>query len=225
VTPDRTEVFDLRLDPDTLEVRESGGGAPPAWTALLFHQCPNCPLDVSTHPRCPLALGVVDIVRRFDDVLSYDQVDVEVTTARRRIATRTTSQAALRSLMGLRIACCGCPRTAFFKPMARFHLPFADEEETLSRAVSAWLIVQYFRRADGKDATLDLDGLQTVYEEMQGVNRATAERLRAATQTDASLNAVALLDIYAQLAPLFIGSTLEEIRGPYEAFLEQLDGA
>ena len=72
-------------------------------------------------------------------------------------------------------------------------------------------------------ASLGLDGLEAVYEHMRTVNRATAERLRAATQADASLNAVALLDMYALLVPYVVQSTLQEMRGPYETILAQLD--
>lgn len=225
LAPDRVEVFDIHLDPQSLEIRERDTGPLPDWTALGFQQCPNCPLDAETHPTCPLAASIVDIVNRFGDVVSYDEVDVEVVTPQRTIHTRTPSQAALRSLMGLLIACSGCPRTAFFKPMARFHLPFADQDETMARAVGAWLTVQYFRNADGRSATLDLAGLDRIYEHMRTVNKATAERLRAATRTDASVNAVALLDMYALLVPYLVESTLHEMRGPYETILAQLDEA
>ncbi len=219
------EVFDTRVDEETAGLQDRDASEGPDWTWLPFHQCPHCPLDAKTHPHCPLALSVVEIVRRFGDVISHDEVDVEVTTPQRRILTHTTSQTALRSLMGLRIACSGCPHTAFFKPMARFHLPLADETETLWRAVSVWLVAQFLRSADGKPATFDLAGLRQVYEAVQVVNRHTAERLRAATRADASLNAVVLLDIYALLVPHFIQSTLSEVRGPFRTFLAQLDRA
>ncbi len=218
LSPERVETFDLQLDSQTLELsrdqRESA-----SWTALDYQTCPHCPLDAAEHPDCPLATSVARIVKRFDDVISYDELDVEVTTPQRTISKHTTSQAALRSLMGLLIACSGCPHTAFFKPMARFHLPFADEEETMFRAVGTWLVAQYFRASDGQPVDFELDGLQAVYERMQVVNRYTAERLRAATQADASLNAVVMLDVYAQLVPLFIHSTLGEVRGPFDTFL------
>ena len=218
LSEDRVETFDVRLDPETLELAAEDRTSAP-WTALEYATCPHCPLDAKNHPDCPLATSVARIVQRFDDVISYDELDVEVTTPQRTIAKRTTSQVALRSLMGLLIACSGCPHTAFFKPMARFHLPFADEQETMFRAVGTWLVAQYFHAAEGREATFDLAGLQDVYERMQVVNRYTAERLRAATRADASLNAVVLLDMYAQMVPLFIHSTLSEVRGPFRAFL------
>ena len=216
---DRSEIFDIRLDTETLLLEGLEQVEPPPWTALGFHQCPNCPLDKDMHPHCPLALSLAPIVNRFDDVISFDELDVEVTTPERTISKRTTSSAALRSLLGLVIACSGCPHVAIFRPMAPFHLPFASDEETTFRAVATWLVAQQFRHAAGEPATWDLGGLQDVYAEMQVVNKATCDRLRAATRTDASINAVAMLDVYAFMVPHFIRAALEDIRGPFDAFL------
>jgi hypothetical protein len=171
-----------------------------------------------------LARSIAPIVNRFNDVISFDELDVEVTTPERTISKRTTSSAALRSLLGLVMACSGCPHVAIFRPMARFHLPFASEEETTFRAVATWLVAQHFRHRDGETATWDLDGLRQVYAEMQVVNRATCDRLRAATRTDSSINAVAMLDVYAWMVPHFIRTALEEIRGPFDAFLSGTAG-
>ncbi len=216
---DRIEVFDIRLDTRTLEIEGLASIEAPAWTELDFEKCPNCPLDASTHPHCPLALAIACIVHRFDDVISHDEVDLEVETEHRQVATHTTSQRALRSLLGLVIAGSGCPHTAFFKPMARFHLPLASEEETLARAVGTYLTAQYLLREEGGEGRLELDGLDAVYREMQVVNVATAKRLRAATKADSALNAVALLDMYAQTVPFSIRDALADIREPYEDFL------
>jgi len=216
---DREEVFDVRLDEETLEILCCIPEPAPPWTALGFEQCPNCPLDESTHPHCPLALGIAGIVQRFDDVISYDEVELDVETRNRHVSARTTSQRALRSLLGLVIAGSGCPHTAFFKPMARFHLPLASESETVARAVGTYLTAQLLLRERGGTGDLDLSGLDAVYREMQVVNVATAKRLRAATKADSALNAVALLDIYAQTVPFSIRDKLAEIREPYGAYL------
>ncbi len=220
LTGDRVEIFDVQLDEETLEIHTPPPADLPAWTALEFHQCPNCPLSADEHPRCPLAVAIVCIVRRFDNVISHDEVDVVVETRNRRIFKHTTSQAALSSLMGLVIAASGCPNTTFFKPMARFHLPFSSEAETLTRAVGTYLTAQYLRREQGMEADLELAGLDAIYETMRVVNVATAERLRAATTTDSSLNAVVRLDTYAQMAPFFIRTKLAELRGPFASYLK-----
>lgn len=200
--------FTLEIDADTLEVVADPPSDPPEWTALGFHQCPNCPLREESHPHCPVALRFVDIAHGFEQVVSYDTVDVEVETAERTISVTTRAEQALASLMGVLMATSGCPRTAFFKPMARFHLPFASEVETTFRAIATYLLMQYL----GGTPQPGLEGLREVYAEMRVVNAAMTRRLRAAVSTDSTLNAVVLLDIYAMAVPTALDDALEEIR-------------
>ena len=206
------ESFVLRLDPETLELRGNTPDVIPPWTRLDFHQCPNCPLKVDEHPECPLALRLVNLVQRFDGLLSHERVDLEVITDERTITQNTTAQRGISSLMGLVIAASGCPHTSLLRPMARFHLPLASNEETVYRATSMYLLAQYFLRKEGVRTDLELDGLMRIYEEMQIINVAIAERLRAATTTDSSVNAIVVLDVYAKTAELVIGGSLERIR-------------
>ena len=115
-------------------------------------------------------------------------------------------------MMGLVIATSGCPHAAFFKPMARFHLPLASKEETIFRATSMYLLAQYFLNQSGKSADLELKELSMIYDNMQVVNLAIAERLRAATITDSSINAIVILDNYAKSLPFAIEKSLQDIR-------------
>jgi hypothetical protein len=211
--PDGSEEgFHLRLDPETLELRGNLPSVTPEWTKLDFHQCPNCPLKVEENPDCPLALRLVNLVQRFDGLLSHEKVDMEVVTEERTITQKTTAQKGISSLMGLVIAGSGCPHTAFLRPMARFHLPLASNEETVYRATSMYLLAQYFLKKEGARADLELDGLARIYENMQIINVAVAERLRAATTTDSSVNAIVVLDVYAKTVEMVIGGSLERIR-------------
>ena len=52
---------------------------------------------------------------------------------------------AIRSLIGLIMALSGCPHMEFFKPLARFHLPWASLEETTLRSASIYLLMQFFK--------------------------------------------------------------------------------
>ena len=125
--PDNTqEIFNLELDARSLELISDIPTDLPKWTSLDFHQCPNCSLDSITHPNCPLMLNLVDIVRRFDLILSYDVISIEVVMNDRCVSGSTTAQRGLSSLMGILIAASACPHTAFLKPMVRFHLPLAS---------------------------------------------------------------------------------------------------
>lgn len=210
--------YRLVLDPKSLEQRRPPPSAIPRWADLDFHQCSNCPLSPVGNAHCPAALSLVDLVERTATLTSHDQVSVTVQTPERTVTTTTTLQRGLSSLAGLVLATSGCPRAAFFKPMARFHLPLADEDETIYRATSMYLLAQYFLHRDGRPVDLELDGLSGIYGALQTVNRALAERLRAACEQDAAVNAVILLDAFAKAMSLSIREHLTELRhlfGPY----------
>ena len=212
------EVYDLELDGQNLELVGNIPESLPSWTDLDFHECPHCPLPIDTHPHCPLAVRLVSIVEPFDRLLSYDKIHVDVITEERSISQDTTAEQGIGSLMGLVIATCGCPHTAFFKPMARFHLPLASEDETIYRAASMYLLAQYFLKKEGHSADLELKGLMKIYDNIQVVNSSIAKRLRAATEKDSSLNAIVLLDMYAKTLSYAIEESLEEVRYLFSPF-------
>ncbi|MHC4308201.1 MAG: DUF6901 family protein, partial [Planctomycetota bacterium] len=210
--PDNSRVdFNLALNMVNLELRGNIPEHLPAWTKLGFHQCSICPLDIINNPYCPLATNIVNVVQRFDGLTSYDTIEVEVITEERRITQSTTVQKGISSIMGLIIATCGCPHTSFFKPMARFHLPLASGQETIFRATSMYLLAQYYLKKECRIADFEFEGLRRIYNNMQIVNFAVAERLRNATLSDSSINAIVLLDSYAQVLPLAIDKSIDEI--------------
>jgi len=208
----REEIFEVKIDTLTMVSVVDYSGLPPNWCKLDFHQCPNCPLRVETHPYCPLAARLVRLIAACHQVLSYDEVEIEVTTPERKVIKGTTAQRAVSSLMGLVTATSGCPRMDFLKPMARYHLPLATEEETIFRAVSTYLLAQYFRQKHGLGTDLELENLKKIYSEIGIVNKAMASRLRTLSAEDSAINAVVLLDIFAKMMPYTIEDSLEEIR-------------
>jgi len=125
VDGDRSESYKVILDPVSLQMVAADTEILPDWTRLTFHQCANCPLDPKAD-RCPAAVNMVRLVEHFNQLLSYDSARVMVVTAERKVYHQTTVQHGACSLMGLLMASSQCPLTAFFKPMARFHLPFAS---------------------------------------------------------------------------------------------------
>jgi len=218
-TNDFREAFVFELDAASLELISNIASPPPLWTALDFCQCSNCPLDIASHPYCPLAANMVNIVNRFEDLISYDEIRVDVITAERCTSQITTAQIGISSMLGLVIAASGCPHAAFFRPMARFHLPLASKEETIFRATSMYLLAQYFMKKAGRTADFELEGLSRIYDNMQIVNTAVAERLRAATKTDSSINEIVILDNYAKSLPYAIEKSLENIRYLFASYL------
>ena len=162
---------------------------------------------------------MINIVNRFEDLISYDEIRVDVITAERIISQITTAQIGISSMLGLVIATSGCPHAAFFRPMARFHLPLASKEETIFRATSMFLLAQYFLKKAGRTADLELEGLTRIYDNMQIINMAIVERLRAATKTDSSINAIVILDNHAKSLPYAIEKSLADIRYLFAPFL------
>ncbi len=204
--------MDIQLDSQRLNIINNCPYVLPEWAALDFYQCPHCPLSVTTHPHCPLAANLVNIINRLDTLHSHQQIRVKVVMKNRTITQDTTIQKGLSSLMGLVIATSGCPHTTFFKSMARFHLPLADEEETISRVTSMYLLAQYFLKNEGKPADFELKGLMDLYNNMHIINKSIAMRLRAASKTDSTVNAIVLLDVFTFVLPLSIETYLQEIR-------------
>jgi hypothetical protein len=96
--------------------------------------------------------------------------------------------------------------------MARFHLPLATAEETVYRATSMYLLAQYFLQKERYKADLNLEGLLEIYRNIELINKAMADRLRAIAEKDSAINALILLDIYAKTLPLAIEDSLKEIQ-------------
>ncbi|MCB1615414.1 MAG: hypothetical protein KDI30_05310, partial [Pseudomonadales bacterium] len=141
----------------------------------------------------------------------------------RRVIQKTAIQRAISSMLGLVFPTCGCPKTAYMRPMARFHLPLATEEETVFRVTGTYLLAQYFLNEKGKKGQFDFSGLTKIYEDLHILNTAIASRLKTATKSDSSKNAITLLDMYATLVPMLIEDQLVEIRGFFQAYLPEDD--
>jgi hypothetical protein len=208
----REELIEVKIDKQTMESLPDDSVTPPDWCKLEFHQCPNCPLRAIPQTWCPLAVRLVKLMSTCQNVLSYDEVKMEVTTPERMVTKNTTAQRAVSSLMGLVMATSGCPHMLFLKPMARYHLPFATQEETIFRVVSTYLLEQYFRHKQALSTDLELENLKKIYGEIQIVNMAMTSRLRTIGVQDSAVNAVVLLDIFAKLLPSSVEDSLEDIR-------------
>jgi hypothetical protein len=224
IASEGTEYYILQLDAETLELQLTDDESQflPPWAKLDFHQCPNCPLTIKTHPYCPLTVNIANIVKRFDNMRSYDEIHLKVTTKERVISQDTTLQRGIGSLIGLVIPTCGCPHTVFLRPMARFHLPLATEEETIYRTTSMYLLAQYFKIKDGKEADFDLKNLVIAYQNIHIVNTAITKRLQSASKTDSTINGLILLDLFAKALPFVIEDCLEEIRYLFEPYFKSV---
>jgi hypothetical protein len=163
----------------------------------------------------------VNIVHSFEGLVSYAEVDLTVVTGDRTVTQHTTAQTAISSFMGLLIATSGCPHTVYLRPMARYHLPLANRDETIYRATSMYLLAQYFVKKAGGVAELELEGLSRIYQEMGTVNISIAKRLREASRSDSSVNAIVVLDAYAKMVELVIDDSLRHIQPLFAAYLDR----
>jgi len=217
---DRVCDFDLKIDRESLILLHEEDFELPEWTKLDFCKCSHCPLNSKEHPRCPIALNLAGTLKTFSKITSYDRVELEVVTNERRITQETSAQQAISSLMGLLIATSGCPHTHFFKPMARFHLPLASEEETIFRSTGNYLLAQYFSAKNGGSFDFDLKGLEEIYRNIETLNLKVVERVRAACLEDSTVNAMIILDFFAKMLPDLIDESMDDIRYMFEPYLK-----
>ena len=208
----------LRLDPSTYEIVEATPAEPPTWAALTNQQCPNCPLSSQTRPFCPAALGLARVLDHFTNVDAFLPTQTEVTMPERTMVAKVPLQKALSSLAGLIMATSGCPRTAFLRPMARFHLPFATDDETLYRATSMYLLAQYLIAKQGGSADYEMNELVDRYRELQTVNNAMADRLKAVYGKPGAQTLVNL-DLFSHNLPYDIRSELSRLRKLFQSLI------
>jgi hypothetical protein len=148
-------------------------------------------------------------------LVSFDTVGVTVIQAERTMYAQTTAQQAMSSVLGLLMATAGCPWTDHLRPMARFHLPFASEAETLYRSICMFLLA---REIAGAQETPGFTALEELYRNLHVVNRDMSRRLGAATRTDPARNAMALLDAYTTLLPAALECSFDELRPLFDAW-------
>jgi len=217
--PDK-EVIELKLEIDCSSVTlRQNNEDQPFWTELGFNQCPNCPLNIEKETVCPVAQNLTPLLNVSNTLVSYDEVSVTIMTANRTISADTTVQRAMSSILGLIMATSPCPHLEFLKPMARFHLPLASEEETIYRTTSMFMLAQHFKYQQGKDYELGFKGLTENYAKLQIINRALANRIRAAIKEDATVNAIILLDLLSQAVTWSIEDKLNELEPLFQSYL------
>jgi hypothetical protein len=208
--PDGSQkTLDFSFDPTRFRMINPAPADPPFWTELKFNRCANCPLAESEHTHCPAALQMAAALEPLNLLRSFDTVGVTVVQPERSVRAETSAQQAMSSVLGLIMATAGCPWTDHLRPMARFHLPFASEAETVYRSVSMYLLKRELH-AD-TSARQGFAPLEDLYRNLHIVNRDMSRRLGAATNTDPARNAIALLDSFTTLLPAALEGSLEEL--------------
>ncbi len=215
-----TKTFTVMLDKGNLALVMEQSTHPPLWALLNFNKCTICPLDESVHTYCPIAVNLAGIAEEFKDRTSLDRVSVSVAVEERSYFKATTVQHGLSPLLGIIMTTSGCPIMDPLRPMVRFHLPFASLEETVFRMVSMYLVAQFLRNQEGKTAAWNLDGLAAIYADVGKVNKDFAKRMHTAAKSDANVNALVNLDVFATMVPRVAEDMLKQIKPYFYAHLK-----
>ena len=211
--------FELELQPPSLALAAAPRPDYPEWTRLDFQQCPHCPLKAATHPRCPIAANLVDVVETFQEGVASDEAEIIVQTDHRSYGRRGPLAQGISAMIGLIMATSGCPYMDKLRPMAYTHLPFSTKQETIFRALSMYLLGQFFVHKRGGEPDWTLGRLVQLYDDINVVNEHLAARLKTVCHKDASLNALTKLDCFASITAISIESnSLDEIENLFHAY-------
>ncbi len=204
--------FNIVLDPQTLVMIRPKIQSTPGWTALSNEKCTCCSLNENSHPFCPVAVNISGLVRRFKDILSCNNCTVICETADRTYLKKTSAMEGLTSVFGIIMATSNCPVMEFLKPMARFHLPFSNIEETAVRSASLFLLGQYFDNKNGVGTPVfDFKELEKQYRKVRLVNEGLLARIRYLGKKDADKNAIITLHSLSQFLSMEIDFSIETI--------------
>jgi hypothetical protein len=204
LTDGAVEELTIHLDHETLGIVLGPREALPEWTRLGFHKCPNCPLDEATHARCPAAVGLVDVIDLFRERVSFETVEMSITSPTREYRTRAPLQKGISALMGLIMASSGCPILGKLRPMVETHLPFMTPAEATYRILSMYLLGQFFVARDGREPDWKLERIGEFFADVRQVNQSFAARLREVQIGDANLNALVILSDLSTLTSLAV---------------------
>ena len=210
--------FAVEVDSDTSV--EQPGDPVPDWLALEKFRCEQCEIPADSRKTCPAALSLKPAVEAFTARKSYETVQVVVHGSRGRLETTLPTQNAVRSVIGLLMALSSCPVMRKLRPMAQYHLPFSGREHTMFRFVGMYLIAQYLRQRHDQAPDWSLEGLLELFNRLHKVNQRLAERIRAASEADATVNSLIFLDTFATSAEMDVEDCLAELEPLFAAYLD-----
>jgi hypothetical protein len=217
----RQSTFEIHLDPQTLTIiRPPNPEPPPEWTSLAYSPCDHCPLPAEAR-HCPIAVNFSDVVKEFNDVLSFRKADVVVETRERRYEKSGPVQEMLFPLIGIYMSGSGCPSMEKFKPLLAHHLPFSSSQETIYRVITMFVTAQWMRMKNGLEPDFDLKGLGELYDEINQVNRDFCRRLNKAVKEDAVVNSVVILDTLGAIVKRPTAKSNQELMNLFAPFLKK----
>ncbi|MGA1824636.1 MAG: DUF6901 family protein [bacterium] len=210
-----TKEYEIAIDLKTISSIHPRPPCRPDWTKLERNQCSCCLLTKKESPYCPISVDIAELVDEFKDTYSYENCHVCCVTQERSYQKKTSIQEGLSSILGIIMATSHCPIMYLFKPMARFHLPFATVEETLLRTTSIYLLRQYFEYKKGNKADMNLENLNEHYNKVRIVNNSLLERINSFAEKDADKNAIITLHSLTQILNMQITDSLDSLEYLY----------
>lgn len=206
----RRLVFDVDERSDTSV--ELPGDDIPDWIELERGKCEHCSLPAGSRRACPAALSIRPVVEALKRRISYEKVEMTVEREAVTLKASISFQQAARSLIGLVLPLSACPVMMKLRPMARLHLPLGRRNQTAFRFLGMYLIAQFIKERDGQKPDWALQGLLELLKDIHMVNLKLTERVRTFTERDATVNALVVLDFFANNVEWSIDDSLEELR-------------
>jgi len=219
----RHRSYNVKLDSATLDLVEPKGRIFPEWAQLENFRCENCTLAAPDSDYCPVAVGLESVIEDFKDSISYESVDIYIASNQRDFTKTTSLQEALNSLMGLVMVTSGCPVLGKLKPMVRIHQPFSTLYERKYRAVTMYLLAQYFISQKGGEPDWKFEGLIEIFDEIRKVNLNFCRRLAELKVKDAAVNALIALDSFANYTSIMLNDNmLGMLEASYNEYFKEL---
>ena len=212
--------FEVPLNEKTLEVIHQPAESIPEWAKLKYNQCENCPLKDDVE-YCPVAVNIAHLVNEFQFSASFDKALVLVESPERTYGRETTVQHGLSAILGIYMVTSNCPVLDKLRPMVRFHLPFASANETIYRAMSMYLVAQFFRVRKGLQPDWSLQGLVNIYRAIGLVNMGMWKRLSKASDFDANVNAIIVLNTFGDALRFSLEQDLDGIESLFGQYLQE----
>lgn len=197
--------FDIRLNEQgMLEDPPTEG---PPWTRMDGERCADC---VDHGPACRAALAIAPVVDAFMSIDSLQQVRARASVPNYTAEMTGPVSIVASSIMGLAMAASGCPKLAPFRAMAIYHQPFSTLEDTVIRAAGFLLLGRWAH------ATLVEEDpfapLIDAWEQLEEVNLRIARCLQDYCATDAALNGLVNLDMFAKAGGFGLESALASLK-------------
>ena len=181
-------------DPEALNQQEY-----PEWAKLECKKCPHCPLGSNVR-WCPAAASMNEAALVFEDLISYDEVQLEFEHDEITFTEKTHASKALTTLLMTKLAFCACPVIQVDHWSWKYFSPKITINNFLFRRLAIRLICEHVSETQNKQFSYYLnDDYKMLHQ---------AKELKH----EAFNNAMCTLDILLQANDKFIDNLYNELK-------------